>query len=236
MSDFVHRTRTAQAFIDIFKKYFWDTPNIAHKFFHVNLGYENIVPQDVRELLRTLYSDKTACFIRFLPDFIVVRKEEPLVLMLEYKVCKTPRYSEGERQWYIAQIEAAPFENYLRLAENLELKVAICLFMPYSEKPIYIDWVNKFAYSLIRHHTRPEASLGSGTPYVNIDTRRLSTFVDFLRTELNIDIATLKECFSEQFWNELRTNNYLKVQHHPDSPYKNRTINWDIDSMFDISD
>ncbi len=231
MDSFEERVKTARSFISLLTKFFWEDPEVKKDLLHVNLGYETFIPDEVRELLRTLNSDQTARFIRFLPDYLVVRRDGSLVFMLEYKVSKTPRYSEGEDQWHIAQMESAPFENYLTLTEKLGLRIAICLFVPYCEKPIYMDRVQRYKENLIRSSVRPRSSLGSGTPYVNVDTRGLSLLTYFLKEELGVEGSIIKRCFSKDFWRELEENEHLRVRHHPNSPYKDRSVRWDVESM-----
>jgi len=232
MGSFEERKKTTEAFISIFEKHFWNKEEIKNKFLHVSIGYENFIPQEVQQILKRLHYNNTAQFIRFLPDNLVVSKRGDIVLLFEYKVSKTPRYSEHENQWFIAQLEAAPFENYLNLVKKLNVKVAICLFVPYNETPIYIDWVENFEKNLYRPPVKPKHSLGSGTPYVNIDVRNLTIFVKFLKEELKIKKSILEQCFSKSFWDELQNNPNLQVNHHQNSPYKNYRIEWDIDKIW----
>lgn len=232
MPSFRERIDTTRAFISTFSFHFWEYPQIKSRFLHVQFGYESFVSDDVRSELRTVHDDETVLFVRFLPDFIVFDRQSRKGMLLEYKVSRTPRYSEGDNQWYIAQVESTAYYNYLNLYEKLNLKIAICLFVPYCKIPIFFDWIQNYEKALYRPPTVPQRSLGSGTPYVNVDVRKLKLLWSFLIEDLKIEKEILKKCFTDNFWKTLKNDPLLQTKHHPKSPYKDYKVEWITEMQF----
>jgi hypothetical protein len=225
MSRFTHRTAASQALISALQEAFWARREIARRgIHHVAYGYEVVLPPEIQRAMRTIYSP-TALHVRFTPDFLLVvpgggvrgstERSDP-VLLLEYKVTATPRYSAGAAQWSLGQIEADAWESYLRLTEA-GLQVAIVIYCPFHPRPLLCGRVEESW--ITRGRTIVRASTGSGTPYVNVDLEQIATFEEFALEALGIPSEVSAELLSAPFYRRLRAEPLLQTQHDAASPH-----------------
>lgn len=181
---FSERAAKSNKVIEILQKYYWDSPEIKKLgIFHEPYGYETHISQDTQNILKQIYT-KTAKHIRFTPDYIIGRINfnlEPVVL-LEYKVTTTPRFSLNDKQWNEGQIEADAWDNYINLI-NAGIGVAILLYCPYHPRPLLCDFPNNKYITKARNNVRQTMN-GSGTPYCNIDLSAMGNFDDFMLRNL----------------------------------------------------
>ena len=157
--------------------------------------------------------------MRFLPDYMVINIETRESWFFEYKVTRTPCYSEGDKQWSMGQIEANAWENYTDLYK-IGVKVVITVFCPYYHRPLLAFFPDD--PFVIRGKTNVKQSFGSGTPYVNIDLDRAMWFHDFIGDELGISKEIVCSLLGASFWDGLKSNDLLKVKFHPRAPEKFR--------------
>ena len=221
-SSFKFRQRTTQELIGLLERFFWS--RLPDRYEHFPVGYENLFETRIQEELKRIY-DRTSVFLRFLPDYMVIDRENKRSWFIEYKVTKTPRYSEGERQWSIGQVEALAWQNYCDLAE-IGAKVIVCIFCPYYKRPLLASFPNNNL--VFRNRTEVKSSLGSGTPYVNVDLEKFKWFHDLISEELGIPKEEVCRLLDENFWRELRRNPYLQTTYHPKAPeeYRKKYIYW----------
>ena len=211
---FEERIAIANSLVTALTQNFWDKVK-HHGILHVPYGYEHHVPESVQNRLKRIYTT-TARHIRFTPDYFIVTNNK--VFLLEYKVMKTPRYSEGERQWDIGQMEADAWENYRNL-QRANIEIAILIYCPYHSRPLLCgypddDWI-------IRERTQVITTRGSGTPYVNIDLLKIEIFDHFVAEEMGISHSEIETLLDHSFFDDLRNNPLLQTTHHPRSPYAN---------------
>jgi hypothetical protein len=195
----------------------------------VPFGYETHISDSVRRLLRFIRTP-TSKYIKYAPDYFVIDKRCPdKVYLLEFKATRTPLYSEnrinnirksaGDRTicWSnIGQMEELAHENYISLTK-LNVRVVILNYCAYYEMPLLCDNVNKFKI-IYKDSLKSRRGTGSGTPWVNFDTRSVMTFQDFLCQEHCFSNSEIAKLVSDAI-DEL--NRELPVSHHPDSPRKN---------------
>ena len=226
---FNERKTVAEKFIEKLKEHYWEEEEIkALHIIHFSYGYENYVPEEVRESLKHINS-VTSKHIRYSPDFVVIREDIGAVFLLEYKVIKTPRYSLKEKQWDIGQIEADAFENYFNLS-RAGIDVAILVYCPYHSRPLLCDKIDVNKDFVIRDKTQVKSTLGSGTPYINIDLTKMSTFDIFMEKYFKVDSKITNRLLNSSFYKDLISDESLGIFHHPNSPYKNKKFttgfNW----------
>jgi len=208
--------------IGLLERFFWS--RLPDRYEHFPVGYENLFEVRIQEELKRIY-DRTSVFLRFLPDYMVIDKQAKRSWFIEYKVTKTPRYSEKDRQWDIGQIEALAWKNYSDLAK-IEVKVIVCVFCPYHERPLLASFPHERL--VLRGMTQVKSSQGSGTPYVNVNLKEFSWFHNLISKELGIPREEICRLLNRDFWQELRRNQYLQTTYHSRAPeeYRKKYIHW----------
>ena len=116
-ADNAKRTAQSNSFVKLMLDNYWraEAINDRQTFLHEPHGYEYTVPAEERKNLRFRY-DQEAMDIRFKPDALVRRtaNDEESLELIEYKTTTTPKYTYKLDQWNMGQIEADPWEYYLR--------------------------------------------------------------------------------------------------------------------------
>ncbi|WP_427340515.1 hypothetical protein [Caloranaerobacter sp. DY30410] len=223
---FYNRTQISNALIKYMKNFYWNNDIIKNKYkiFHHPYGYETHINNQVRETLISKTSN-TAKHIRFTPDYLLIQSNNTNDFLLEYKVTKTPRYIFGDKQWNIGQIEADALENYLNLI-NAGINVAVLVYCPYHPRPLLCDIPNE--RWITSERLTPRYSSGSGTDYYNINLSLLNTFDDFMKKFFSIPANLTTSLLNKQFFNMLKNDSLLKIEHAEKSPYKNKVtgFNW----------
>lgn len=195
----------------------------------VPFGYETHISDSVRRLLRFIRTP-TSKYIKYAPDYFVIDKRCPdKVYLLEFKATRTPLYSEyrinnirknaGDPTicWSnIGQMEELAYENYVSLGK-LNIRVVILNYCAYYERPLLCDNVDSFKI-IHRDSLKFRQGEGSGTPWVNFDTRSVMTFLDFICQEHGFSKVDIEHLVTEAI-DEL--NRQLPVRHHKNSPIKN---------------
>lgn len=223
MGTFNDRTKVANTLIDILINGFWSQINDV---IHFEYGYETHIETYVQDTLR-LRKSKTAKHIRFAPDFSVYNKNSKKDFLFEYKVTLTPRYGFKDNQWNFGQIEADALDNYMNLI-NSGINVIVVIYCPYHSTPLLFgvpkeDWV---------HGSRqtPKYSNGSGTDFYNIDLRKLFDFKKHIWELIEIDELNVNKLLNEDFYSNLRDNQFLQTLHSKGSPYNSNEFctgfNW----------
>jgi hypothetical protein len=214
---FRDRTVIANTIISELKNAFWekDEVKIYHSILHIPYGYETHIPGEAQEALKGIYT-KTSKHIRFTPDYIILQKGKDKIFLLEYKVTRTPRYQLGNKQWDYGQMEADAWENYINLTEA-GIEVAVLIYCPYHSRPLLFGQIDPSW--AIRDRTQVINSIGSGTPYVNIDLKLIPTFDEFMLNHFRVPISVTERLLDSIFFQRLATNPILTIQHHPKSPY-----------------
>jgi hypothetical protein len=225
-NSFEDRIEVANALVNALNRYYWERLPQQYGVLHVAYGYETHVPRHVQDRLKRIYTT-TARHIRFTPDYFIVAGNT--VLLFEYKVMKTPRYSERERQWNIGQMEADAWENYMNLL-RADIDIAILIYCPYHPRPLLCGCPDE--NWLVRARTHVQATRGSGTPYVNVDLSCIDEFDVFSTETLGIPLNLTRHLLDHSFFNELMNNPLLQTSHHPRSPYVNNAdyatgFNWE---------
>ena len=106
---FEDRTGKSSKLIELLDECFWNNESISSILIQEAYGYEKLLGREIQEILKGTYS-LTAKHIRFAPDFLVAKRKKQgdnPVLLLEYKVMSTPRYTFRDTQWDRGQVEAA---------------------------------------------------------------------------------------------------------------------------------
>ena len=214
MSTFEERSRLANTIVEQLNDNFWrKLPKLGYPIDHVPFGYETRTPSGIQDKLKKINSD-TAYHIRYAPDYFVINGTTD-VFLLEYKVMRTPRFSERKNQWHIGQMEAEAKNNYKRL-QRCGVDVAILIYCPYHSRPLLAGfWDDGW---LIRSRTSVKMTRGSGTDYVNIDLSLVPSFDEFAEETLGIPQPVTQSLLGAQFFAELRSLPILQTDHHPSSP------------------
>jgi hypothetical protein len=208
----------------------WASPVIQDTgpYFHEPYGYEALLSHEAQDVLRRRH-DATADHIRFAPDFVLVypnRRNNRNVLLLEYKVTTTPRYTFKEEQWDFGQIEADSWENDLQLS-TLGIAVALIIYCPYHSRPILCDFVKPELANTLRRQVQSTYT-GSSTDYVNIHLKSMRTLGEFLSDELGIPYAISAPIITSMKEGWLR-DSVMHTSHATGSTYKERItgFNWE---------
>ena len=215
---FQRRRDQSVALTDILDEAYWASPSIREwqGFRHTPYGYETHLPEEVLErLIQT--RDPMAQDIRFQPDYLVtqVTGEGAEFLKLEYKTTTTPRYSEGNQQWNIGQVEADPWEYYLRIMEQGQ-RMALFIYCAFHPRPLLCDFPAADWICSPRRHVRSTLT-GSQTDYYNLDLTRPRTFDQFMADEFGVPTevsAPLLRVVLDAVKAEAR----LRTRHDPNSP------------------
>ncbi len=224
---FNERTEDACKLIEIMQTTVFEKSPCCNRIQVVPFGYETHILDPVRKLLRFVRTT-TARYIKFAPDFFVIDKENPDgVYLLEFKATRTPLYSEKRinsikeeagdltLDWTnIGQMEALAYENYLALSE-MGIRVAVFNYCAYCETLLLCDYIENFKV-IYKDVIRTGKGQGSGTPWVNFDTRSVRSFLDFFCKEHNFPETKIKPLLTIAI-DELRK--ILPVSHHRNSPY-----------------
>jgi hypothetical protein len=226
---FADRIGKSNRLIELLKEHYWDDPQISQgqKMFHEPYGYETHISPAVQSVLKQIYTT-TSKHIRFTPDYIVGRSGVQLqkpVLMLEYKVTTTPRYTLRDRQWDSGQIEADAWDNYMNLI-NAGVDVALVIYCPYHSRPLLCEfpndqWLTQSRSAVASTHT------GSRTDYCNIALPKLRTFVEFMEQEFMVP-AAISHTLVKPMLDKARIDPALQISHASTSPYLDRKsgFNW----------
>ena len=107
-------------------------------------------------------------------------------LFLEYKATTTPRYTFREQQWNRGQIEADPWENYLRRVKDGQ-RLAILNYCSYHPRPLLCDFV-KPEWQVTHRREVGYTEDGSWTDFYNTDLNLMRTFEQFMLDEFGVPI------------------------------------------------
>lgn len=228
---FEGRNAQGQALVNIILRHYWQVGRIrdGFGFRHRPNGYEHLVPEERRRELRERY-DEAAMNIRFRPDALVVADgDADTHLFLEYKATTTPRYTFGEEQWDRGQIEADPWENYLRRVDDGQ-QLAILNYCSYHHHPLLCDFV-KPEWQVSNRREVGYTEDGSWTDFYNTDLTLMRTFEQFMLDEFGVPIEVSLPLIRNALGAVLQ-HNRLKTRHAPKSPcYRDRryytSFNWE---------
>lgn len=175
---FADRTGKSNRLIELLNEHYWNNSEISqgHKMFHEPYGYETHISPAAQSVLKRIYTTTTK-HIRFTPDYIAGRSNLMLtdpVLLLEYKVTTTPRYTLRDGQWDSGQIEADAWDNYMNLI-SAGVRVALVIYCPYHSRPLLCEFPSSHWLTQSRS-TVASTYTGSKTDYCNIALPRLRTF------------------------------------------------------------
>ena len=228
MMGFPNRKSKSDKIIQLLEQQFWHNPDISNIYgiLHEPYGYENYMSEEAQSVIKTIYTT-TAKHIRFTPDYVLIcrRQVKNPVVLLEYKVTTTPRYTLGNNQWNFGQIEADAWENYINLI-NAKVVVALLIYCPYHPRPLLCDFPD-VSWTVQDRRTVKSTATGSKTDYYNIDLRKLRTFVEFMEQEFLVP-SEITLPLVKTLLNIAKTDPDLQIQHDPRSPYKDRKagFNW----------
>ncbi len=227
---FSDRNSKADKLLRIISAYYWNSTIIKNQYriFHEPYGYETHISAQTQNVIKRIYT-KTAKHIRFTPDYIIGQSGGSIpdpVILLEYKVTTTPRYTLRDLQWDTGQIEADAWDNYLNLS-NSGLKVAILIYCPYHSRPLLCDfpnsnWITKYRSAVQLSQT------GSKTDYCNISLPQIRTFIDFMASEFAIPIDVSRPLV-KVILDIAKTEQLLAITHADNSNYKDKIVgfNWE---------
>jgi len=228
---FEKRIGQAQKLVQVVEERLWIPLKVwlrseGGNLYHFPYGYEVHMSEEVKQFL-VKFRDSTSIFIRFIPDYVLglERKERKVVYLLEYKSMTTPRWTEGDNQWNVGQVEADAWENYMRLID-IGINVVLFVYCSYHRRPLLMDFPRHDFIYRKRQETK-YTETGSGTPYYNIDLMKIRSVDRFLEEEFSIPcevfmpylLDTLKAIGSEEL---------LQTRHDKRSKYKNVKIEWEI--------
>lgn len=221
---FKTRSNQSQKLLDLLREHYWGNINIKrhNRIHHVEYGYETHLEEEAQEALKRIYTT-TAKHVRFAPDCVIIqrasRKEEPVVL-LEYKVTTTPRYTLADDQWNSGQIEADAWDNYLNL-NRAGVRCAILMYVSYHERPLLCGYPNDEWLTQGRRRVETQTITGSGTDYCNVDLRKICTFSEFMYREFQVPKET-SEPLVVKVLDFAKKEELLRTKHHGNSIYRNR--------------
>ena len=230
---FKRRLDQSVALTDLLDAIYWVNPSIreGQGFRHTAYGYETHLPEEVRErLIQT--NDPMAQTIRFQPDYLItqVTGGGTEFLKLEYKTTTTPRYSERDQQWHIGQVEADPWEYYLRITKQGE-RMALFIYCAFHPHPLLCDFPTGDWEISPRRQVR-STQTGSYTDYYNLDLKKLRTFHQFMADEFGVPIETSTPLLRTVL-DKVKSDPRLQTRHDPNSglfgnPDYETGFNWRI--------
>ena len=186
-ADNAERAAQGESLVRILLDCYWKTPGIAtvFGFQHEPNGYEHVVPEEDRLALRHRY-DEEALNIRFRPDALVFQGDGDVrsYILVEYKATTTPRYTFRGLQWDRGQIEADPWENYLKRVDHGQ-SLAILNYCSFHPRPLLCDYPTT-EWQVGGRRTVGRTSTGSRTDFYNTDLRLLRTFDEFMFEEFEV--------------------------------------------------
>ena len=231
--DFHGRVIQSVALTDLLDAIYWADQSIRNGqgFSHTAYGYETHLPPDVRERL-VHAGNPTAEVIRFQPDYLVTQVAGPKteILKLEYKTTTTPRYTAGERQWNIGQIEAGPWEYYLRLGSEGQ-RIALFIYCSFHSRPLLCDFPTEEWQVSLRQRVRATQT-GSSTDYYNLELTKLRTFSQFMTEEFGVPRNT-SDPLLKNVLSHVKAESRLQTRHDRNSPFHGDAahetgFNWEI--------
>ena len=188
-ADNAERVAQAESLISIILENYWTAEQIedGFGFRHEPNGYEHFVSEDQRADLRYRY-DEEALNIRFRPDALVIPGggEDGIHTLVEYKATTTPRYTFRGSQWDRGQIEADPWESYLRRIQDGQ-RLAILNYCSYHARPLLCDYPTaQWQFGARRRVGR--TTTGSRTEFYNTNLLLMRTFERFMLDEFGVPI------------------------------------------------
>lgn len=162
----------------------------------VNIGYENVFPQQIRDKLRSIYSDPTVLFVRFLPDKFAYLNDK-IIFLLEYKTCNTPIRLQSRIDFLIkhsgiktlssknvAAIETSSLDNYRKIS-SLGVKILLVIYSDFHDRPLVAEWFNR-----VKVFFQDNVKLGEGnasfTPYSDVNLDEFADLRDFMVKEFGL--------------------------------------------------
>lgn len=222
------RVAQAESLVTILLDTYWRTEQISSVFGfrHEPNGYENIVPEAEREALRHRY-DEEALKIRFRPDALVL--QGGTYILIEYKSTTTPRYTFGYSQWDLGQIEADPWESYLRRIQDGQ-RLAVLNYCSFHTRPLLCDYPTT-RWQVGGRQSVGRTSTGSWTDFYNTKLLSMRTFDKFMLDEFGVPIEVSLPLVRNAL-GTIHQTSLLQTRHDRGSPYfgsqKHRTgFNWE---------
>ncbi len=162
----------------------------------VNIGYENVFPQQMMDKLRSIYNDPTVLFVRFLPDKFAYLNNK-VIFLLEYKTCNTPIKLQSRLDFLIkesgistlssknvAAIETSSVENYKKIS-SLGVKILLVICSNFHDRHLVADWFNR-----VKVFFQDNVKLGEGnasrTPYSDVNLDEFADLRDFMFKEFGL--------------------------------------------------
>ena len=175
--------------------------------------------------------DEEAFNIRFQPDALVQHRDagEDTYILIEYKATTTPRYSFRNLQWDRGQIEADPWEYYLRQIQAGE-RLAILNYCSFHSRPLLCDYPTA-DWQVGGRQTVSRTATGSGTDFYNTDLRMMRPFEQFMEDEFGVPQDASLQLIRDGLAAVLNTP-LLQTTHDPNSRHFGSTehetgFNWD---------
>ena len=218
-ADNAERVAQAESLVQIIMDNYWTAEQIAagFGFRHEPNGYEHIVPEEERLTLRYRY-DEEALNIRFRPDALVLQGGEPegTYILVEYKATTTPRYTFREAQWDRGQIEADPWESYLRRVRDGQ-RLAILNYCSFHPRPLLCDYPTARWQDGGRRRVG-QTTTGSRTDFYNTKLRLMRTFDQFMLDEFEVPLEVSLPLIRNALDAALATP-LLQTRHDRKSPF-----------------
>ena len=213
VTDFHGRSAESAALARLLHTHLWDNSQISEQrgVLIMPHGYERL-PNPLPDRIRAR-NDPSALRIRHRPDYLVSTPELEDVY-LDYKVSRTPRYSEGQRETDIIPIEAAAWDECMRLSQRGD-RVALLVFCPYHPRQLTCEFLGPRIYYRRAQDPR-NTQRGSSERFVNVDLSRFRTLSEFLYDELGLPI-NLTQPLLEEFMKEAINEPLLKILRDPRS-------------------
>ncbi len=223
------RASISDVFISAIEDHFYSR---LDSFIHEKTGIETSVSKGALGVLQSVQTP-TARFLRNTPDYLLIQTKSRAVdpvIFIEYKACVTPRYSAGDAQWYTVQVEEAAWNMYLTYAK-LGMKVALCMYCPFHENPILMDFPDEKWAS--QGQRVKSTKTGSGTPYIMFDARKMRSMQKFMSDEFNVDeavsIPLLKKALSVML-----ATGMMQTRHHENSHEKDKQTGFNWSEPFSV--
>ena len=213
------RVAQAESFVNIMLQHYWTSETVAqgHGFQHEPHGYEHDVPAHERDQLRYRY-DQAAFDIRFRPDALVIQQSagQETYILIEYKTTTTPRYSFRAEQWNRGQIEADPWEYYLRRIAEGE-RLAILNYCSFHSRPLLCDYPTR-QWQVGQRQQVGSTVTGSRTDYYNTNLQMMRPFEQFMEEEFGV-LEAVSMPIIRQALEAILGDPRLQTQHDRNSEY-----------------
>ena len=165
-------------------------------------GYEKYIPDEMRNQLRRVHNDPSVIFLRYLPDYFAIFRNN--YFFIELKLMETPIRLDSRVEALkektgindlskenIGVVETAAVNNYKNLS-SLGIKIMLIIYSTFNSKILLVDWEENLV-KFYADKVRKGEGNASFTPFTNIHLDKMSSLGEFMHKEFNLNISEDEE-------------------------------------------